>query len=85
MMHRRDFITLLGSPAAARPLAAQQKTVPVIGYLGNYGTGAVPDPRNERSLAAFRQGLMETGCTEDRNVRGPSDAASNAGGTRGSG
>ncbi len=69
-MRRRQFITLLGGAAAAWPLAAQAQdsTMPVIGYLGNYGTGAVPDPTSERTLAAFRKGLMETGYVEGRNV-----------------
>jgi putative ABC transport system substrate-binding protein len=69
-MRRRDFITLLGGAAAWPVVArAQDSTMPVIGYLGNYGTGAVPDTTSERSLAAFRKGLMETGYEEGRNVR----------------
>src|SRR5215469_5170972 len=70
-MRRRDFITLLGTAAATWPAAvgAQQGAVPVIGYLGSYGAGAVPAPTGERSLAAFRKGLMETGYVEGRNIR----------------
>jgi putative ABC transport system substrate-binding protein len=69
-MNRRNIIALLGG-AAAWPVTAraQDSTIPVIGYLGNYGTGAVPDTTNERSLSAFRKGLMETGYEEGRNVR----------------
>jgi hypothetical protein len=47
---------------------AQNLAMPVIGYVGGYGAGAVAAPGNDRLLAAFRKGLKETGCEEGRNV-----------------
>jgi len=51
--------------AAAYPLlaGAQQKSVPVIGYLGGASPGAFAP-----FVAAFRQGLNETGFVEGQNV-----------------
>ena len=65
MIRRRDFITLLGGAAATWPLAAraQQAILPVVGFL----SGSTPELYTKR-LAAFREGLNETGYSEGRNV-----------------
>jgi len=61
-MRRREFITLL-SGAAAWPLAAHAQLPPVIGYLNSRSRdGDTP------FLAAFHNGLNETGYVESQNV-----------------
>src|SRR6516225_1390103 len=63
-MRRREFITLFGG-AAAWPLAAraQQPGVPVVGFLGAGARG----PLREQ-IAAFQEGLKESGYVEGQNV-----------------
>ena len=63
-MRRREFITLIGGVTAMASIAAgaQQLAIPVVGFLGVSSAGAQP------YLAAFRQGLSETGYVEGQNV-----------------
>ena len=62
-LRRREFMTLLGGAAAARPLVARaQQAIPVIGIL------AVPAPPYAENVSAIRRGLNETGFVEGRNV-----------------
>ena len=63
-MRRRELILLLSSAmTAASGLRAQQKAMPVIGFLAS----ASPGP-NATNLAALRQGLSEAGYVEGQNV-----------------
>ena len=63
-MRRRDFILLLaGAMTAARALRAQQKAMPVVGYL-NPTSPAI----GLAVLAAFRQGLSEAGYVEGKDL-----------------
>jgi len=64
-MKRREFITLLGGTAVMWPLAtrAQQIAMPVVGFL-NSGSRELFVGR----VAAFHQGLNDTGFVEGRNV-----------------
>jgi putative ABC transport system substrate-binding protein len=64
-MRRREVIAILGGGVVGWPLAvgAQQKAVPVIGFLGSTSPGPYAP-----YLAAFRQGLSETGYVEGQNL-----------------
>jgi putative ABC transport system substrate-binding protein len=63
-MKRRELVLLLsGTFTSARTLRAQQKAMPVIGFLG----AASPGP-SAPFVAAFREGLSETGHVEGRDL-----------------
>jgi len=64
-MRRREFITLLGSTAAAWPLAAraQQPVKPLIGFLNSASPKAYAP-----MVAAFQGGLNQTGLVDGRDV-----------------
>jgi putative ABC transport system substrate-binding protein len=63
-LRRREFVAALGG-AAAWPLAAraQERSVPVVGFLGTGSADVFA-----YLVRAFRQGLSETGFVEGRNV-----------------
>jgi putative ABC transport system substrate-binding protein len=64
-MNRRDFVSLLGVGAATWPIAAraQQRGPSVVGYLAALSRG-----ESAIQLAAFRQGLKESGYVEGQNL-----------------
>ena len=64
-MRRRNFMTVLAGAAAAVPLSlrAQQKAMPVIGYLSS-----VPAGPASPYVASVRQGLSDTGHIEGQNL-----------------
>jgi ABC-type uncharacterized transport system substrate-binding protein len=67
-MNRRELLLLLGgamtaATTMARAVRAQQKAMPVIGFLG----GEAPDAL-AANLTAFRQGLVESGYIEGQNL-----------------
>jgi putative tryptophan/tyrosine transport system substrate-binding protein len=64
-IERRKFLAALGGAAIAWPLAAraQQSNLPVVGFLH----AGSPQARALR-IAAFRQGLAESGYVEGQNI-----------------
>jgi putative tryptophan/tyrosine transport system substrate-binding protein len=63
-VNRRKLMLLLaGALTTARALRAQQKAMPVIGVLGSPSPGSVA-----ADIAAFHEGLSETGYVEGQNV-----------------
>src|SRR6516165_8478351 len=64
-MKRRELLFVLATGMmGARAVRAQRKAMPVIGYLG----GTSPGPVAASAVAAFHQGLSDTGYVENKNV-----------------
>jgi putative tryptophan/tyrosine transport system substrate-binding protein len=57
------MLVLGGAVTAARPLGAQQKAMPVIGFLSSATSDAFAP-----AVAAFRKGLSDTGYLDGQNV-----------------
>jgi putative tryptophan/tyrosine transport system substrate-binding protein len=63
-MRRREFIKLIASSAVAWPLTVRaQQAMPAVGFLSSRSTDD-----SAHLVAAFREGLGETGFVEGRNV-----------------
>jgi putative ABC transport system substrate-binding protein len=67
-MRRRNFLTLLGSAAAAWPRVARAQHQERIRRIGVLMHLAADDPEGQSRLAAFLQGLQEAGWAVGRNV-----------------
>jgi putative ABC transport system substrate-binding protein len=63
-MQRREFITFLGGTAVSWPVAAYaQAAMPVVGFMNIMSPESIP-----HWVAAFHQGLKDTGFVEGQNV-----------------
>jgi putative ABC transport system substrate-binding protein len=68
-MRRREFITLLGSAAAAWPLAARAQPAERVRRIAVLMNNAEDDPEGQARAEAFRQGLQALGWIEGKNLR----------------
>src|SRR4029077_4015769 len=68
-MRRREFITLIGGAATAWPLAARAQQPERVRRIGVLMPLTADDPEDQARLAAFLQGLQETGWSVGRNMR----------------
>src|SRR5262245_46925778 len=69
-IRRRDFIALLGGATVAWPLAARAQQAERMRRIGVLQGGSDrDDQRSQPSMAAFLQGLQQSGWTDGRNVR----------------
>ena len=68
-MRRREFITLLGSAAAAWPFDVRAQQSDGIRRIGVLMSLAADDREGQARLAAFVQGLQELGWIDGRNLR----------------
>ena len=68
-MRRRDFISLVGSAAAAWPIAARAQQGERVRRIGILLGNTEGDSQTQAGLAAFTKALGELGWTDGRNIR----------------
>jgi putative tryptophan/tyrosine transport system substrate-binding protein len=68
-MRRREFIALLGGAAAAWPLAARAQQGERMRRVAVLMNSAADDPVGQTRIAAFLQGLQQSGWSVGRNVQ----------------
>jgi len=68
-MKRREFITLIGSAAAALPLGAQAQHSDQMRHVGVLMNVSEDDPEGRARVAAFVQGLEQLGWRQEDNFR----------------
>ena len=68
-MRRREFIGLVGSVAAAWPVAASAQQSDRMRRVGLLSGGRADDPEIQARVTAFVQALQQMGWTDGRNVR----------------
>jgi putative tryptophan/tyrosine transport system substrate-binding protein len=68
-MKRREFITLFAGVTAAWPLAARAQQSERVRRIGVLMNRAANDREGQARLAAFQQGLQQTGWSIGRNAQ----------------
>ena len=68
-MQRREFLSLLGSAAAAWPLAAHGQQGERMRHIGALLPFSAEDAEGKTIVTALRQGLEKFDWIEDRNIR----------------
>ena len=68
-MRRREFVSLLGSAAAAWPLVAQAQQPERMRRIGVLMNVAADNPEGQARMSAFARGLQELGWTDGHNMR----------------
>jgi putative ABC transport system substrate-binding protein len=68
-MQRRHFITLLGGTAVGWPLAARAQQPERVRRIGVLMSMAADNPEGQARIAAFHQGLQQSGWTVGHNLR----------------
>ncbi len=68
-MRRREFVTMLGCAAVIHPLIARAQQPERMRLVGILLPATADDAGMQARIAAFHQGLQQSGWTVDRNVR----------------